>query len=182
MEIISFPYHMSAVCGLVILAAHRRNLFPFVLVSMYAAFFYLIHLSEQLSLISQLVLSSTLAAVLLEIAITSKRRKYIKRFCAVMLLSILNQSLIFFFSFVDAGATYIAAQSTTAICTALISAAEIYILIRIVYGAGRGEPIYTKLGLYIVDSISIFKPNQKAIHSSIWKKRETHEYRTSEQR
>lgn len=172
---------MTALCVIVALAAHRRNLFPLVLSFMYAAFFYLIHLSEQLSLMSQLVLSSTLAAILLEIAINSKRRKYIKRFCAVMLLSILNQLIIFCFSFVEAGGVYVAAQASTAIMTVLISAMEFYLLVRIIYGTRRGEPIYSKLSFYLMDCLSIFKPSQKAIHSSIWQERAPNINRTAEQ-
>ena len=185
MEIIPFYCQMPPLVILVFAAAHRRNLFPFVLTSMCAAFVYLIHLSNQynLSFMSQLVLSATLAAMLCEVALNSKRRKYIKRFCAVMILSILNQILMYSLSFIDAGFYYVAAQASTAVVTALISLAELYILLRIIYGTGRGEPITTAFGIYIMDCLSIFTPNQKALCQSVWQKGTANNYsRTAGQR
>lgn len=180
MNIETFPYHMAALCGLVILAAHRRNLFPFVLVFMYAAFF-CINESYQDVLTSKVVLESTLAAMLFIVAIESKRRRYIKRFCAVMLLSILNNILMLSLSGIEAGGAYVAAQAFTAFTSVLLSMVEFYILTRIIYGTGRGEPITTALFSNIMDVLSIFSPSKKALPSSVWQKGTANSYRTTGQ-
>ena len=177
-----FPLHFGALCVLVALAAHRRNLFPFVLVFMYAAFFY-INESYQDALASKVVLESTLSAMLFMIAIDSKRRKYIKRFCLLMMFSILNNILMLSLSGIEAGGAYVAAQTGTELISVSLSLAGFYILIRIIYGTGRGEPIFTAFGVFIMDYLSIFTPSKKAIHSSVWQKREACDYsRSTEQR
>lgn len=175
MEIIPFPCHIAALSGLVILAAHRRNLFPLVLSFMYAAFFYIVHLSEyyELTLDSQLILSATLAAILFEVAIKSKRREYIKRFCALMFLSILNNMLMLALSSFESGGYYVASQIITAYISATLSLAEFYILMRIIYGTGRGQPVHTILSVYFLAALSNFKPSRKALPLNIWQKRET---------
>ena len=169
MNIEDFPFHFGALCVLVALAAHRRNGFPFVLVFMYAAFFY-INESYQDVLVSKVVLESTLAAILFMVAIDSKRRKYIKRFCLLMILSILNNILMLSLSGIEAGAAYIAAQASTSLISASLSLAEFYILIRIIYGTGRGEPIFTDTSVVIMDYLSVFTSNHKALPQSIWQK------------
>jgi len=173
MEIIPFPYHLAAICGLVILAAHRRNLFPFVLVTMYAAVFYLIDLSfkYEMALSTQLVISGTLAALLFMFAIESKRREFIKRFCFVMILSILNSIFIYALSPIEAGVYYLAAQYSTAFISFSLSIAEFYILTRIIYGTSRGEPIISTLGVNILAVLSHFQYDCKALPASVWQKR-----------
>ena len=167
----TFPYHLAVLCGLVILAAHRRNGFPFVLVSMYAAFFY-INESYQDVLASKVVLESTLAAMLCIVAIDSKRRRYINCFCLLMVLSILNNILMLALSPIESGVYYVAAQASTALISASLSLAEFYILIRIIYGTGRGEPITTTFISHIMDVLSIFTPSKKALPSYFWQKGE----------
>ena len=169
MNIEEFPLHFSALCVLVALAAHRRNGFPFVLLFMYAAFFY-INESYQDVLASKLVLESTLAAMLFIVAKDSKRRRHINCFCLLMVLSILNNILMLALSPIEAGFYYIAAQEITSLITASLGLAEFYILIRIIYGTGRGEPITTALFSHIMDVLSIFSPSKKALPSYFWQK------------
>ena len=178
MNIEEFPLHFGALCVLVALAAHRRNLFPFVLVFMYAAFFY-INESYQDALLSKVVLESTLAAMLFLVAFESKGRKYIKRFCLLMILSILNNILMLSLSGIEAGGVYVAAQTFTFLFSASLSVAEFYILTRIIYGTGRGEPITTALFSNIMDVLSIFSPSKKALPSSVWQKGTANSYRTT---
>jgi len=180
MDIEEFPLHFCALCVLVALAAHRRNGFPFVLVSMYAAFFYINELYQD-ALASKVVLESTLAAMLCLVAMDSKRRRYIKRFCLLMVLSILNNILMLSLSSIDAGSAYVAAQTGTFLISASLSLAEFYVLVRIIYGTGRGEPITTALFSNIVDVLSIFSPSKKALPSSIWQKGKAISYRATEQ-
>ena len=168
MNIENFPFHFSALCVLVALAAHRRNGFPFVLMFMYAAFFY-INDSYQDVLASKVVLESTLAAMLCMVAVDSKR-KYIKRFCLLMILSILNNILMLSFSGIEAGGAYVAAQVFTSLISSSLSLAEFYILVRIIYGTGRGEPITTDVSVFIMDCLSIFSSNHKALPQSVWQK------------
>jgi hypothetical protein len=184
MEIIPFPFHIAALCGLVVLAAHRRNLFPFVLSFMYAAFFYLIHLSESYAwdLWEQLLVTGTLTAILFDVAISGPRIKYIKSFCLLMVLSILNNILMLVLSPIESGAHYVAAQASTAFISASLSLAEFYVLMRIIYGIGRGEPIFANFIVYIMAGISSFKPLDQALPSSIWQKGSTYNgHRTAEQ-
>lgn len=169
MNIEEFPLHFGALCVLVALAAHRRNGFPFVLVFMYAAFFY-INESYQDALASKVVLESTLAAMLFLVAFESKGRKYIKSFCLLMLLSILNNILMLSLSGIEAGGAYVAAQTGTELMSVSLSLAGFYILIRIIYGAGRGQPIFTTLIWHIMDVLSIFTSSKKALPESIWQK------------
>ena len=177
-----FPLHFGALCVLVALAAHRRNLFPFVLVFMYAAFF-CINESYQDALVSKVLLESTLAAMLCMVAIESKRRRYIKRFCLLMILSILNNILMLLLSVVlYPGEVYVAAQISTALISASLSLAEFYILVRIIYGTGRGEPIFTIFIINIMDGLSIFTPSKKALPSYFWQKGAANSYREAGQR
>ena len=169
MNIENFPFHFSALCVLVALAAHRRNGFPFVLMFMYAAFFY-INDSYQDVLVSKLVLQSTLAAMLCIVALESKPRKYIKCFCLLMLFSILNNILMLSLSGIEAGAVYVAAQTTTSLISTALSLAELYVLARIIYGTGRGEPIIADIVRLAVDYLSIFSSSRKALPNSIWQK------------
>jgi len=173
MEIISFQYHIVALCILVALAAHRRNLFPFVLVFMYAAFFYLVNMSFEYdaSITTQMILQSTLAAMLFEIAIQSKRTRYIKRFCSLMILSILNNILIYALNPIEAGVYYEIAQYSTAFISFSLSIAEFYYLTRIIYGTSRGEPIISTLGVNILAVLSHFQHDYKALPASVWQKR-----------
>ena len=169
MNIENFPFHFSALCVLVALAAHRRNGFPFVLMFMYAAFFY-INESYQDVLVSKLVLQSTLAAMLCIVALESKPRKYIKCFCLLMLFSILNNILMLSLSGIEAGAVYVAAQTATSLISTALSLAEFYVLTRIIYGTGRGEPIITDIVRLAMDYLSIFSSSRKALPNSIWQK------------
>ena len=169
MNIENFPFHFSALCVLVALAAHRRNGFPFVLMFMYAAFFY-INDSYQDVLVSKLVLQSTLAAMLCIVALESKPRKYIKCFCLLMLFSILNNILMLSLSGIEAGVVYVAAQIATSLISTALSLAELYVLARIIYGTGRGEPIITDIVRLAMDYLSIFSSSRKALPNSIWKK------------
>jgi hypothetical protein len=178
MNIENFPFHFSALCVLVALAAHRRNGFPFVLMFMYAAFFY-INDSYQDVLVSKLVLQSTLAAMLCIVALDSKPRKYIKCFCLLMLFSILNNILMLSLSGIEAGAVYVAAQIATSLISTALSLVEFYVLTRIIYGTGRGEPIFTTLIRNFMDVLPVFTSDKKAIHSSIWQKRESYDYKRS---
>ena len=181
MNIEEFPFHFGALCVLVALAAHRRNMFPLVLVFMYAAFFY-INESYQDALTSKVVLESTLAAMLFLVAIESRRREYIKRFCLLMLLSIMNNILMLALSSIEAGAAYVAAQASTYLISVLLSLAEFYVLVRIIYGTGRGEPIFTIFIVHVMDRLSIFTPSKKALPSYFWQKGTANNYRAAGQR
>lgn len=184
MEIIPYPFHVGALCGIVALAAYMRNLFPFVLVVMYAAFFYLVNLSFQydISLFSQLILSSTLAAILFEVALQSKRTRYIKRFCSLMILSILNNILMYSLSPIDSGGYYLAAQYSTAFTSFSLSVMEFYYLTRIIYGTRRGEPIIATLSEYIMAVLSNFQYDCEALPASVWKEGTQDIRRQTEQR
>ena len=180
MDIEEFPLHFGALCVLVVLAAHRRNLFPFVLTFMYAAFFY-INESYQDALASKVVLESTLAAMLCMVAMDSKKHRYINSFCFIMILSIINNILMLSLNNIEAGAVYEAAQTGTEFISVSLSLAGFYILIRIIYGTGRGEPITTAFIWHIMDVLSIFAPSKKAIHPSVWQKESQSErYRQAE--
>jgi hypothetical protein len=136
---------------------------------MYAAFFY-INDSYQDVLVSKLVLQSTLAAMLCMVAVDSKPRKYIKCFCLLMLFSILNNILMLSLSVVEAGAVYVAAQIATSLISTALSFMELYVLARIIYGTGRGEPIITDIVRLTMDYLSIFSSSRKALPNSIWQK------------
>ena len=162
---------MTAICGLVIFAVSRRRLFPFLLASMYTAFFYLIYVAQtkEISLDSQVLFAGLLSAMLFDFAIEGPRRAYSKRFCAALMLGVIN--LIFMYQAYRVGGDgvfYMSMQITTAITTALISMAEFYFLLRLINGYKRGAPIIERVRDYIMAGLCGFGANKEALPPYIW--------------
>ena len=162
MEIIPYSIHLPALIGLVIFAVYRPSLFPLVLTVTYTAIFQASHFIESYEFVEQIIISSTLASMILSFTITfGKDVRYASRFSLCLLLGILN--IIVMYSarnLVDGYNT--AAQVATSGLTYTLHIAEYYFLLRMIHGA-RGRRIDKVIIDWCLSGLSVFKPSNSAI-------------------
>ena len=187
MEFIPFPLHISALVVLWIFAGIRGGPFPFKLVSLYSAFFILCAGSNELVISGYLDYSVQILAqfittlFLFELAIQAPRLRYIKRFCAVMILSIASYAFMFISYVALEGVAYQVAGAVYNAASFALSIAVVWILIGVINGSSRGDTILIRLRDYFTDGLLRFRLHKKALPASIWQARTTNNSRTTEQ-
>lgn len=188
MDYIPFPIHIAVLTALWIFAGIRGGPFPFKLVSLYSAFFILCAGSQKLveagsiDYSVQILLQFVTTLFLFDLAIEAPRLKYIKRFCAIMILSIINYAFMFISFITFEGIAYDYASNIYSAILFWLSIAVIWILIGVINGSSRGDSIFIGLYRSLYNGFMHFRLHKEALSPSIWEKGQKIEYRTAEQR
>ncbi len=187
MEFIPFPLHIAALVVLWIYAGIRGGPFPFKLVSVYSAFFILcagsneLVISNHLDYSVQILLQFITTLFLFEIAIQAPRLKYIKRFCALMILAIISYAFMFIGYITLDGLLYDIVCETYEVVSLGLSVAVVWVLIGVINGSSRGDTIFIRLRNSIVNALLHFRQCETAIPPYFWQTGTTSSSRTAEQ-
>ncbi len=187
MELIPFPLHIAALVALWIYAGIRGGPFPFKLVSVYSAFFILcagsneLVISNHLDYSVQILTQFITTLFLFEIADQAPRLKYIKRFCALMILSIINYTFMFLSYLTLDGLLYDVSIQVYDVVSLVVSVAVVWILIGVINGSNSGDRVLGRLWNFIIDGLLHFRLHKEALPASIWQTRTQNSSRAAEQ-
>ena len=166
--VIPFPLHMAALVGLCVFAALRGSSFPLKLTVLYAALFFLTGYAQEDNYLieNQIKFSALCAFALCEYARRGPSIRFIKRFRAIMILSIGSSILMYSLKDLTEDA-YLIAQLITSVLTIVFSTTEFLLLVAI-NGTNRSDPIYTKLGRLLIHGWNGFRPDYQAVPAVFW--------------
>jgi len=177
MYLIPFPIHIFILIGLCIFAAMRGGPFPLKLTLLYAAFFILSSAtyyfidSRNIDYSVQIVTEFALFLGLFNFASNGPRIKYVKRFCAVMILSMINSIYMFICYISLVGEAYGISTIIHSSVSFFLYLAVVASLIGVINGSSGDIPILKRLHNYFADAFSSMGSNREALPASIWQAR-----------